>query len=203
MKAPVTKLVLMIDESGSFIHCKNAMRHGFEGFRPQVAEQDGVTVDMWFFGMESRNPGMDVAEPGSLSSYDHHQRGNGGYTRLNECVVHAIDARLEAGLEMEASVLAVLITDGGNNHREFDEVYLETYGETAITTRLQQLRDSGQWTFIGFQPIGSVSPLPGFTETEKFRVTQTGVAKMWDKINGRLGDYLDARQGGTIPDHLL
>jgi hypothetical protein len=257
MKAPVTKLVLILDESGSMEKCVPSMVDGFEKLREVVAPmEEGVTVDLWLFGTNDRCVAMDV-KPSELKplgakdfnsygwrcesdrgwSYDHSRGGsppkieytdevmvaaqptytynntnNGGGTALNMALIDAIDARLEAGLEMEAAVLVVLMTDGRNNvdHRNSDiprkaeELNPLLFGNKAIEERLQLLRNSGQWTFVGYQPeIHGTRTLPGFTEVGKFQNTADGAKKVWDNLTDRIGDYLDARQGGEIPDHLL
>lgn len=169
MRIPKTYISLLVDTSGSMNKIKPALRQGYEHLaaRLQARSGDDLTFDVWGFsstitGALDRKalPDMPVG---------------GGQTALCATLRLAIEHRIRSGLELEAGVAVVLLSDGGNNYGDYGYYSCgvgekRTWGGTDyaldrireglsvrplsnrtpppdIAELVDRMRSSGQWTF--------------------------------------------------------
>lgn len=225
MRIPKTYISLLVDTSGSMNKIKPALRQGYEHLaaRLQARSGDDLTFDVWGFsstitGALDRKalPDMPVG---------------GGQTSLCAALRLAIEHRIRSGLELEAGVAVVLLSDGGNNRSDYGH-YREGLKTTGgidfaldrireglsvrplsnrtpppdIAELVDRMRSSGQWTFT-WARANTVDTCAryGFQEDEiiPWDHSPDGIIRIMNKIEAGLGRYLDARHTGEMPEHLL
>lgn len=232
MKAPRTHLILLLDGSVSMYSSFTDMTRGVGALIESLRGIDNLTLDVVTFSDSVdyvlSNVKID-AVPEVMGIVYGRQ-----CTALNAALHQAIENKIKRGLEMEEAVLVLLVSDGENGGSPYDLLNTDRYKDDKIArwvkenhlgcasldpapcmadlkTRIEQLRDSGQWTFTVF---GEGELIRGSWRSMKPTFSKYGLdvdfydykpgemAKLWDLIRDQIGDYMHARQGGSIPEHL-
>ena len=204
MKKDLTKIVFILDKSGSMAFCKNDVIGGFNTFIEEQKLLDGEAIlSLILFSDHDEvlfdNVNIQNVEPLTDSTYI-----PSGMTALYDAIGKAIDNTGILLHEMKEEdrpekVIFVIMTDGEENSST-------TYTKSLVQEKTQHQQDKYNWEFIYLganQDAMTEAQAIGIHNYTNYSASSFGTQSAYNTVSQSVSSYRNTGNVGDIPDSII
>lgn len=199
---PKTYVVLVLDESGSMLSCKDAARNHFNEQVQTVKETaKGQTVKVSLVKFSTKVNELyfnkSVKELTEIGTKDYNPSGNTALYDAMGLTMLKMDKELKDLKKKNVSVIFVVVSDGEENYsKEFGG----EHGRERLQTMIEERQETGRWTFTY---MGANQDITQVAKSLGIHVGNTTVFDVHDfksattRASKALRSYMSSRSAGT------